>query len=156
MARFLIRSAISAFITMLLVSIILFVLLESRTENVAIRILGVFATEEQLASYQSQLGLNASLAQRYLDWLAGNDWRAERLVGEDLVAVNNTINPREYLGRFYVDSLVHDPAVLSYMIELMGERSIAMGSDYHHHGGCCGVATGRGRRRGNLLGGGHQ
>jgi aminocarboxymuconate-semialdehyde decarboxylase len=61
-------------------------------------------------------------------------------VRPDLVAVNNTINPREYLGRFYVDSLVHDPAVLSYMIELMGTGSIALGSDYpfplgEHHPG---------------------
>ena len=29
-------------------------------------------------------------------------------VRPDLVAVNNVINPREYLGRFYVDSLVLD------------------------------------------------
>ena len=40
------------FVTMLLVSIFLFVLLESRTDNVALRILGVFATQEQLASYR--------------------------------------------------------------------------------------------------------
>jgi len=61
-------------------------------------------------------------------------------VRPDLVAVNSTINPREYLGHFYVDSLVHDPAVLRYMIELMGARSIALGSDYpfplgEHHPG---------------------
>ncbi len=91
MARFLIRSVISAIVTMILVSVILFVLLESRTENVAIRILGVFATEEQIASYKAQLGLNAPMSQRYLDWLVGNDWRAEGLVGHDLVAVNNQV-----------------------------------------------------------------
>ena len=51
-------------------------------------------------------------------------------VRPDLVAVNNTINPREYLGRFIVDSLVHDPHVLDYMIKLMGADSIALGSDY--------------------------
>jgi aminocarboxymuconate-semialdehyde decarboxylase len=61
-------------------------------------------------------------------------------VRPDLVAVDNTTNPREYLGRFYVDSLVHDPAVLRYMIELMGAGSIALGSDYpfplgEHHPG---------------------
>jgi aminocarboxymuconate-semialdehyde decarboxylase len=48
----------------------------------------------------------------------------------DLVAVNNTVNPREYLGRFFVDSLVLDPDMLSYMIKLLGAHSIAMGSDY--------------------------
>lgn len=44
--------------------------------------------------------------------------------------VSNRTNPREYLGRFYVDSLVHDPELLHYMMKLMGERTIALGSDY--------------------------
>jgi aminocarboxymuconate-semialdehyde decarboxylase len=48
----------------------------------------------------------------------------------DLVAVNNRTNPREYIGRFYVDSLVHDPDLLQYMLKLMGANSIALGSDY--------------------------
>jgi len=51
-------------------------------------------------------------------------------VRPDIVATNNERNPREYLGRFYVDSLVHEPAMLAYMIELMGADSIALGSDY--------------------------
>ncbi|MEO1573659.1 MAG: amidohydrolase family protein [Pseudomonadota bacterium] len=51
-------------------------------------------------------------------------------VRPDLVAVNNQINPRDYLGRFVVDSLVHDPHVLKYMMRLMGADSIALGSDY--------------------------
>ncbi len=61
-------------------------------------------------------------------------------VRPDIVATNNERNPREYLGRFYVDSLVHEPAMLQYMIELMGADSIALGSDYpfplgEHHPG---------------------
>lgn len=61
-------------------------------------------------------------------------------VRPDIVATNNERNPREYLGRFYVDSLVHEPAMLNYMIELMGATSIALGSDYpfplgEHHPG---------------------
>ncbi len=51
-------------------------------------------------------------------------------VRPDLVAVENRTNPREYLGRFYVDSLVHDPDLLDYMIKLMGANSICLGSDY--------------------------
>ncbi len=51
-------------------------------------------------------------------------------VRPDLVAVNNTTNPRDYLGRFVVDSLVHDANVLEYMIKLLGVDSIALGSDY--------------------------
>lgn len=61
-------------------------------------------------------------------------------VRPDIVATNNERNPREYLGRFYVDSLVHEPAMLRYMIDLMGPGSIALGSDYpfplgEHHPG---------------------
>jgi aminocarboxymuconate-semialdehyde decarboxylase len=51
-------------------------------------------------------------------------------VRPDLCAVDNEHNPRNYLGRFYVDSLVHDAEMLRYMISLMGAESIAMGSDY--------------------------
>jgi aminocarboxymuconate-semialdehyde decarboxylase len=51
-------------------------------------------------------------------------------VRPDLCAVDNEHNPRDYLGRFYVDSLVHDPDMLHYMIKLMGAESIALGSDY--------------------------
>jgi aminocarboxymuconate-semialdehyde decarboxylase len=48
----------------------------------------------------------------------------------DLVAVNNKTNPSAYIGRFYVDSLVHDAEFLNYMLKLMGARTIALGSDY--------------------------
>jgi len=89
MARFLVRSLISTIVTMLLVSIALFFLLEVGTGDIALKILGVFSTEEQRASYRSQLGLDAPVWQRYLDWLIGNDWRARRLVGHPLVTVPN-------------------------------------------------------------------
>ncbi len=48
----------------------------------------------------------------------------------DLVAVDNKINPREYLGKFYLDSLVHDEKALNYLVELMGHDKIVLGSDY--------------------------
>ena len=48
----------------------------------------------------------------------------------DLVAVNNKTNPSAYIGKFFVDSLVHDPDFLRYMLKLMGARTIALGSDY--------------------------
>lgn len=61
-------------------------------------------------------------------------------VRPDLCAVDNTVNPRDYLERIYLDSLVHDPAMLRYMLELMGPERIALGSDYpfplgEHHPG---------------------
>jgi aminocarboxymuconate-semialdehyde decarboxylase len=48
----------------------------------------------------------------------------------DLCAVDNPVNPRAYLGRFYVDSLVHDADALRYLVRLIGPNRIALGSDY--------------------------
>ncbi len=61
-------------------------------------------------------------------------------VRPDIVATANDRNPRDYLGQFYVDSLVHEPAMLQYMIDLFGSNRIALGSDYpfplgEHHPG---------------------
>jgi aminocarboxymuconate-semialdehyde decarboxylase len=52
------------------------------------------------------------------------------LARPDLCAVDNNVAPREYLGRFYVDSLVHDPDALRYLVRLIGAQRIALGSDY--------------------------
>jgi aminocarboxymuconate-semialdehyde decarboxylase len=52
------------------------------------------------------------------------------LVRPDLCAIDNPVNPREYLGRFYVDSLVHDPPMLEYLAKTVGEDKICMGTDY--------------------------
>ncbi len=51
-------------------------------------------------------------------------------VRPDLVAVDNNINPRDYLGRFWVDSLVHDKTALEFLLSTMGENHICIGSDY--------------------------
>lgn len=51
-------------------------------------------------------------------------------VRPDLVAIDNNVNPKEYLGRFWLDSLVHDPIVLKYIVDLVGENRVCMGSDY--------------------------
>lgn len=51
-------------------------------------------------------------------------------VRPDLVAVDNKENPRKYLKQFYLDSLVHDPMMLDYLVNLMGADRIALGTDY--------------------------
>ncbi len=89
MARFIIRSIVSTIVTMLLVSIALFFLIDIGSGDITVKILGVFSTPEQRASYRAQLGLDAPAWQRYIDWLAGNDWRAKNLVGYPLVAAAN-------------------------------------------------------------------
>ncbi|HLG35935.1 MAG TPA: amidohydrolase family protein [Bacteroidia bacterium] len=48
----------------------------------------------------------------------------------DLVQIHNNINPREYIGKFFIDSLVHDKDVLNYLIKFLGAGHIALGSDY--------------------------
>ena len=61
-------------------------------------------------------------------------------VRPDLVAVDNTIDPRDYIGKFWIDSLVHDEKAMNYIIDVMGENNICLGSDYpfplgEHHPG---------------------
>jgi peptide/nickel transport system permease protein len=89
MSRYILRSLVSAAITLLLVSAGLFLLMEVVGRSVSIQVLGVFATPEQFASFDNQLGLDEPALQRYADWLVGSDWRAARLVGHPLVALAN-------------------------------------------------------------------
>ncbi len=57
-------------------------------------------------------------------------------VRPDLVAVDNKVNPLNYLARgdtparFYVDSLVHDTAALELLVRRFGASRVALGSDY--------------------------
>lgn len=51
-------------------------------------------------------------------------------VRPDLVAKHNNVNPRDYLGRFWLDSLVHDPLMLEYVTNLVGHEKVALGTDY--------------------------
>lgn len=48
----------------------------------------------------------------------------------DLVGQNCQGSPRSYLGRFYVDSLVHDANALRHLVDLMGADRVALGTDY--------------------------
>ena len=52
------------------------------------------------------------------------------LMRPDLCAVDNNVNPRDYLGRFWIGALVHDPAVLNLVVDQMGADRVAMGTDY--------------------------
>ena len=47
-----------------------------------------------------------------------------------MCASDNQTNPRDYLGRIYFDSLVHEAAKLDYLLKLVGADQIALGSDY--------------------------
>lgn len=48
----------------------------------------------------------------------------------DLCAIDNQIPPQDYIGHFYLDSLVHDEKALKYLVDMFGPEKICLGSDY--------------------------
>lgn len=48
----------------------------------------------------------------------------------DLVAIDNQRNPREYIGRMWVDCITHDIQALKYILDLQGSKKVCLGSDY--------------------------
>ncbi len=51
-------------------------------------------------------------------------------VRPDLCAVDNNVSPRDYLGKFWLDSLVHSPEMLDYVVNLIGADKVTLGTDY--------------------------
>jgi aminocarboxymuconate-semialdehyde decarboxylase len=51
-------------------------------------------------------------------------------VRPDLCAVDCATPPTDFLGRFWSDSLVHDPSALNNIVSLFGEDKVCCGSDY--------------------------
>lgn len=51
-------------------------------------------------------------------------------VRPDLCAIDNAVAPKNYIGKFWIDSLVHDPEVLDFVVNMFGPDKIAMGTDY--------------------------
>ena len=48
----------------------------------------------------------------------------------DLCAIDNNVDPTDYLGKFWIDSLVHDFDMLEFLLKKVGSKKIALGSDY--------------------------
>lgn len=48
----------------------------------------------------------------------------------DLVAIDNPINPREYVGKFWIDCITHDIDMLKYILNMQGSKKVCLGSDY--------------------------
>jgi aminocarboxymuconate-semialdehyde decarboxylase len=48
----------------------------------------------------------------------------------DLVAIDNPVNPRNYLGKFWVDCITHDITMLKYVLDTVGTDKVTLGSDY--------------------------
>lgn len=51
-------------------------------------------------------------------------------VRPDLCAIDNNVSPRDYLGKFWLDSLVHSPEMLDYVVNLIGADKVMLGTDY--------------------------
>ncbi|MBD3306425.1 ABC transporter permease subunit [candidate division KSB3 bacterium] len=84
MAKFIIRRFVLLLLTMVVVSIAVFLITESSPGNVARNVLGSFVTPEQEASFLAQMGLDKPVWLRYVYWLIGSDWHAEQKVGMSL------------------------------------------------------------------------
>ncbi len=80
MARYIVRRLMTMLLSMLLISIIVFAVVEIAPGNVARNILGAFATPEQERSMENQLGLDRPPVTRYISWLFGSDWQVRRLI----------------------------------------------------------------------------
>ena len=48
----------------------------------------------------------------------------------DLVAIDNDVNPRDYVGKFWVDCITHDIDALKYILKMQGSKRVCLGSDY--------------------------
>lgn len=84
MVKFILRRVFLLFLTMVIVSMAVFLITESSPGNVARNVLGAFVTPEQEASFLAQMGLDKPLYVRYLYWLLGSDWHASRKIGLSL------------------------------------------------------------------------
>ncbi len=95
MAKFLAQRLVSLVLTMLLVSVVVFLVSEVAPGNVVRRMLGQFVTPEQELSMREQLGLNRPVWQRYVSWLVGSDWLFVRpKVGMPLRMIETTESGR--------------------------------------------------------------
>lgn len=89
MAKFLLRRFTLLLLTMLLVSVAVFLITEASPGNVAKNVLGAFITPEQEASFLAQMGFDKPIHIRYIHWLVGSDWLADGKVGLPLERVTN-------------------------------------------------------------------
>jgi len=118
MAKFIVRRFFLLLLTMILVSVAVFLITESSPGNVARNVLGSFVTPEQEASFLAQMGLDKPVYTRYLYWLTGSDWHASRKVGLPL----RRITTKEGFAEWW--AVREDGALIRW--KLQGEDLIAI------------------------------
>jgi peptide/nickel transport system permease protein len=90
MTRFLARRLVYVAATMLVASVILFLLFELSPRDVAVTVLGPYSTTEQRDLWLANNGYDRPAAQRYFDWLGRfvvGDWRTSRVYNEPVTRV---------------------------------------------------------------------
>jgi len=107
MIIFILRRFLLLILTMVLVSIAVFIIAESSPGNIAKNVLGAFITPEQEASFLIQNGLDKSMVVRYMYWVAGNDWIATRNVNMPLKKITTKKGFDEWWAIKEDKSLVH-------------------------------------------------
>ena len=118
MLKFIVRRFFTLLLTMLLVSVAVFLIAESSPGNVARNVLGAFITPEQEASFLAQMGLDKPVYTRYLYWLVGSDWLASKKVGLPLKRITTEAGFDEWWA------VREDGALLRWRLE--GEDLVAM------------------------------
>lgn len=90
MIRFLGRRLIYMVATMLIASVLLFLLFELSPDDIVISALGPYSTQEQRAIWLTQNGYDLPAYVRYFDWLGRfvvGDWRVSRLYSAPVAGV---------------------------------------------------------------------
>ena len=118
MAKFIVRRFLMLLLTMILVSLAVFLITESSPGNVARNVLGAFVTPEQEASFLAQVGLDKPVYVRYFYWLFGSDWSARRKVGMPLKRITTADGFEEWWA------VRDDGALVRWKLE--GENLIAI------------------------------
>ncbi|HET90243.1 MAG TPA: ABC transporter permease [Chloroflexi bacterium] len=136
MAKYILRRLVFMLLTMLLVSIAVFLISEAAPGDVARHILGQFASPEQVELMREQLGLTQPLYVRYADWLIGNDWRLTRLVDMPLkfTIIAGKTEPQWYAvapdGTLRQWRLKKDEGLIEYRFAQDGTQELATVTDW--------------------------
>jgi peptide/nickel transport system permease protein len=96
MFKYILRRIFFMIVTMLIVSVAVFVLIESSPGNMAKNFLGPYITLEQEKAFLAKMGLDKPLYVRYLYWLVGNDFTAESKIGMPLKKIITKKGFREW------------------------------------------------------------
>ena len=118
MAKFIVRRILLLLLTMILVSLAVFLITESSPGNVARNVLGAFVTPEQEASFLAQVGLDKPVYVRYFYWLMGSDWSASGKIGLPLKRITTADGFEEWWA------VRDDGALLRWKLE--GENLIGI------------------------------